>query len=540
MGMFDDLIPSAPKPQGGGMFDDLIQQQLEAQPNRAPLQITVNPIDDRFVTPDPLPDGARVRDALNRLGLDMTRGEEVSPSAQMLGEHNNLLSAASQGTSPHISSYGGRLLSTEAFEDDGGNILFRDPQTGQIGPTNKDLHVALRDPIDNTVKVFERSASTNEGPLVGASRVLAPGLMAGAPTARAMIPAAPSAVPKASDIFATAKPSYKAFKTEAGKIEIPEETAKGMAEQLRRSLTNANLIPELAPPVYAAVGLLEKGRAVSLDDLQNIKRVAGRGFNSPDKNVRDAAAAVSSEIGKIISQVSATAGQNLKTGDAIHATAKTLQDIQRRMAVSGLRKGRAGYGGNAVNNMRQTLSPIVEAAEKGRVTGYKPNEIEAIRAIVHGDWKTNTLRLLGQASPFKGIIGTSATGLAAYNMGPAVGVAISALGMASNKLATVLTGKQIEKLKEMVAKRSPAYAAAVRKSVERFERAQMDFINDPTPNRLAAYVSAARALSSGLARDGISVTSGQLLRAIENPVKGITEEEQPAVPRSPGKGKDQN
>jgi hypothetical protein len=536
--MFDDLIPSAPKPQGGGLFDDLIQQQLDAQPNRAPMRITVNPIDDRFVTPEPLPDGARVRDALHQRGLDITRGEEVPPSAQMLGEHGNLLSAASQGTTPHISSYGGRLLSTEAFEDDGGNILFRNPETGQIVPTNKSLHVALRDPIDNTVKVFERSAATNESPAVGVSRVLSPGLMAGAPTARAMIPAAPSAVPAASDIFSTAKPFYKAFTAEAGKIEIPEETARGMAEQLRRSLTKANLIPELAQPVYAAVSLLEKGRAVSLDDLQNIKRVAGRGFNSPDKNIRDAAAAVSSEIGKIISQISEGAGQNLKTADAIHATAKTLQDLQRRGAVSNLRKGRAGYGGNEVNNMRQMLSPIVEAAEKGRVTGYKPNEIEAIRKIVHGGWKTNTLRLFGQASPFKGIIGTSASGLAAYQMGPEVGVAISGLGMASNKLATVLTGKEIEKLKELVAKRSPAYAAAVKKSVERFEKAQMEFINEPTPNKLAAYVSAARALSSGLARDGISVTSGQLLRSIEAPMKGAADEEEPAVPRSPGEKPD--
>ncbi len=458
--------------------------------------------------------------ALKQRGIDLTRGPSLPPGSQMAQEADNVISAAEQGTTPNIGQHGGNLISNQLEQNDAGEILYRDPQTKQLVPTDSKTQVVLRDPVDGELKVFSRTEDTNENPAVGVARVLAPGLAAGAVTARSAVNAAPKIVPKASDIFSTAKPYYRAFTNEAGKIEIPKETATGIADRLRQSLDKANLIPELALPIYSAIATIEKGERMggplTLDRLQSIKRVIGRGFKSPDANIRDAAAVATREIGNIISEVSPEAGQNLKMADAIQSTAYAKRELQQKEAIAGLRTGRAGYGGNAVNNMRQVLSPIVEASIKRRVTGFKPDEIAAMRDIVEGTGAVNALRVVSKAAPTKSFHPVLET-LATAGVAPTI-------GSVANKLASILTGKQIERLNELVAKRSPAYRAAVQKATDRYLKAQTEFAQEPTPNRLAAYVSASRALSSGFNRDGIQITSGQLLKQIAGEQPASAEE----------------
>jgi hypothetical protein len=465
-----------------------------------------------------------------------TSGPQLSPMAQTDITESNVFPAASQGTNPNINRYSGRLVSAETFEGDDGSILYRDPQTGKVKPTDSRTQVALRDPADGVVKIFTRSDETNEGKLVGAARVLAPGLAAGAVTARPgfAAAAAKALTPRASEIQSTSKPFYRAFSQEAGKINVPPDAASGIADRLRSALDRANLIPELAQPVYSAVKILDKGEPLTLDALQNIKRVIGRSFNSPDKNVRDAAAVASAELSKVIAEAAPNAARNLKTADAIHSTARSVQELQRKKAVAGLRAGRAGYGGNAVNSMRQVLSPIVQRAIEGKNTAFKPDEIQAMRDIVEGTTATNTLRGIGILSPSKGsgamlngVLGGGAAGvIAAGPVGLAGSVVLPALGAVANKLATVLTSKQIDRLTELVAKRSPAYKQGVTKAIQRYEKSQIGFVNDPSPNRLGAYISASRALSAGLTRDGIKVTSGDLLRVLPGSVQANAEDEQ--------------
>jgi hypothetical protein len=182
--------------------------------------------------------------------------------------------------------------------------------------------------------------------------------------------------------------------------------------------------------------------------------------------------------------------------------------------------------------MRQVLSPIVQRAVEGRKTGFKPDEIEAMRRIVEGTGATNSLRMAGQFSPAKGIIGTLGSGGAVAMLGPQA-LVIPALGAASNKLAAILTGKQIERLKDLVSKRSPAYAEAVSKSVARYEKAQADFVTNPSPAKFANYVATSRALASGLSRDGIATKSGDLMRSLQAGGTGRAEDDQQQVPGPP-------
>lgn len=511
-------------------------------------------VDDSFMQLSPEQQNATVEEIASSFGAPQASSATPSfaerfgstqlepPSQQGAGtnialDFMNQGAAAGQGTTPNIQAQMPNLISDDTHQDELGNLLYRDPQSGQLVPTDENKQVAFRDPADNRIKVFARTPETDEGRLSSAGRLLGTGMAAGAPVARPALaaPTVAQATPKASDVFATAKPGYRAFTQEASQIDVPAETAVGMAERLRGAIARIGIDEDMAgAAAKSALRKLEGGQVQSLDELQRIKRTVGYGFKSPDKAVRDGAGVMSAEISKIISEVAPTAGANLRQADEIHATATALQDLQRKGDVANLRTGRAGYGGNAVNAMRQTLSPIVQKSIEGKKTAFKPNEIAAMREIVEGTTATNLARGVGQLSLSKGILqtigtaGATLTTAATVGMGPAVAVAaaIPAIGAASNKLATVLTGRQIDRLKELVAKRSPAYAEAVKKSVDRYEKAQIGFASNPTSAKLGAYVSASRQLSNGLSRDGISITSGDLMRALQLGGPGKADEEQ--------------
>lgn len=125
-----------------------------------------------------------LRGGLEEQAAAMTRGPQTSPGQAMAIDYGNILSSAQQGTTGQIASHQPNLISTDVFQSDSGEVMFRDPQTGQVVPTDASKHVALRDPADNRVKVYARAPETEAGPLESGAKVLSAGMLAGAPTAR--------------------------------------------------------------------------------------------------------------------------------------------------------------------------------------------------------------------------------------------------------------------------------------------------------------------------------------------------------------------
>ncbi len=474
------------------------------------------------------PDNPALKSALEQRAAAMTQGPAVSPMASMDIEHTNVVPAASQGTSPNIHQYGGKLVSNQTFQNDAGEILYRDPATGEVVPTNTKTQVALRDPTDNTVKIFSRSADTNENPAVGIARTLAPGLASGAPTARPAVAIGQNVNPavRASDVFAAAKPAYREFDRLA-----PQAAQAGTADTLER--ISAALEKGKQPSTFAGpkavrdtvATLGNEGDFVTIDKLRNMRETLGDSLKSGDNRERAAATIARSELLNIIKEASPEAGAALEQANAGHAAAHSLQDIQRLQNIAGIRTARAGYGGNAINNMKQELSKILVANENGKFTGLKSDEIAAINDIVSGDTKDKVLRNVGAMSPSKGIM--------AILGGIGTGGTTMAVGAAANKLGTVMTADKIEKLKTLIAKRSPDYEKAVSLAAQRWEKAQQEVSVEPTSNKIAAFINASRTLSNGLTRDGIQVSTGDLIRALQGPAKSAAEPDQQPVPGNP-------
>jgi hypothetical protein len=474
---------------------------------------------------------AEMAPALNERAAEMMRGPATSPGQNLDIAQTNYLAAATQGTSPNVSDYGGKLISKETFQSDSGEILYRDPADGQVKTTDSKTQVAIRDPADNTVKIFQRSDDTNESGATGAARVLAPGLAAGAPGARAVATSPAKSQVRASDIFKTAKAPYREF--DALAPQSAQAGTKDTVERIAAALESGKQPTTFPGPKYIqdTVSALQKeGDFVTVDKLRDLKERLGGSFKSMDNRERAAAAIASREISKIISEAAPEAAAALQKGDNIFSTAKDFQQLQRARSLADLRTGRTGYGGNAVNNMRQEIGKIVDKIEKGGFTTLKPDEVAAMREIDQGNRLTNSLRLVGQFSPTKGIM---SGGVVPVTAGIGTGGVTAAVGALANKAATVLTGRQIDQLMEKVAKRSPEYQKAVSASIDRWHRAQADAVANPSPAKIAYFIAASRQLSNGLSRDGIKITSGDLIKLLEGPVKSAADGDEQPVPGNP-------
>lgn len=310
------------------------------------------------------------------------------------------------------------------------------------------------------------------------------------------------AVNSLGDIVKAAKDGFTEVRSSAASFS-PHVT-DALADHVQAVLKKNGSYPHLADSVHKTVDILRKGAPSSADELRSVQEALSALKIDPDPKIRRAAKAASDEIHQFIVRTEPQLAKTLETANANYAAAKRAEEINAAREIAGLRTGRAGYGGNAVNNMRQVLSPKVEAAIKGNPKGYNPEEIQAMRAVVEGNTSTNTLRGIGQLSPAKGAI---QTGLAIGTGG------ISALiGASANKLATVLTAKQIDALSQLVQSRAPA-SQRVFNPMRDWYSASEKFGMEPTPKNLARLTLAARNFASNLEGAGISVQPDALVRS---------------------------
>ena len=340
------------------------------------------------------------------------------------------------------------------------------------------------------------------------------------------IPAAAAAetkAPAAAELIGAAKSGYEGLKRSG--IQYSPETTNALADHVISTLNQRGAYEHLADTVHKTVDILRKEGPVSLDEVRSVLEGLSTLKTDPESKIRRAAGLATDEIKQFIGRTEPQAASQLETANANYAAGQRANKIDQAQEIAGLRAGRAGYGGNSVNTMRQVLSPIVESAIKGNAKGFSPEEIRAMNDIVVGNTVTNTLRGVGQLSPSKGAI---QTGLAIGSGGVTAGV-----GAASNKLATILTSKQIDRLNELVRKRSPAYEEAVSGAAAKYFDAADSFSSDPSKEKFARALVASRALANGLTRDGIEISSGRLLRFIQGPQNSGAEENPQAIPGFP-------
>jgi hypothetical protein len=130
------------------------------------------------------PEGATAAQAWGILQGNIGQQAPAAPQTEsgiferMAADLHNQRAAASQGTTPVISAHMPNLLSDRVEVGDDNNLYFKDA-SGRLQPTDTNKHVVLRDPEDQRLKVFSRTADTDEGRAASLGRLLAPGMGAG-------------------------------------------------------------------------------------------------------------------------------------------------------------------------------------------------------------------------------------------------------------------------------------------------------------------------------------------------------------------------
>lgn len=148
-----DAPSPAPAPDAGAVpVDSSVSDMAAAEMTRRSSDVTPpgGNVGDAALSPAPANPGTA-------LGLALT----------------DALSAGAQGTSPIVRDYQGRLNYDMAPQQE------QDFYNEKGYPRDAQAHVALRDPADNTTKIFVRSPDMAEGPMSSIGRMLGFGTLAG-------------------------------------------------------------------------------------------------------------------------------------------------------------------------------------------------------------------------------------------------------------------------------------------------------------------------------------------------------------------------
>jgi spore germination cell wall hydrolase CwlJ-like protein len=481
--------------------------------------------------------------AMRQAATAMTTGQAAPPGVQMLVGHENLLSGASQGTNPNASAHQNNLISSDVFQGDDGSVQFRDPATGRVVPTDASKHIAIRDPADNTLKIYGRSDATNEGSAVGAARVLSPGLAAGAPTLRPAMPlvSAATKTPTRQEVMGAAKQGYNAFKDSGLEISAPAIT--NLSKEISAGINEAGFLDVLAPKTHGVLSKFAEapdGSFVSAVQLHGLRKAIGKAAGSTDPTEKAAASVAMRKLDQFMANIpddavksgnAAGASATLTEANQNYAAAKRAEQVGTAEGRAQLNASSAGSGANIDNTTRQAFKSLLRNPKLMR--GWSEEEVQQVKKIVDGTFVGNAARLIGKLAP-TGIVSSGLSGGTGFAIGgPAGAVAFPAIGYVAKKLADGLTAGQVDKLEKLILSRSP-HAQAIEASSRAWQEAAEGLTANPRSAKLGAFLLASRNLSNNLSDAGISITAHDFIRALQAPLKSAADPEQEPQPRIPG------
>ena len=478
-------------------------------------------------------------DAASRAPLRITVGgmrPESPPSQQLLGGFLNQGSAASQGTTPNIGAQMPQLISSDLSQNDAGEILYRDPRSGQLVPTDQNKHVALRDPADNRVKLFARTPGTDEGALSSLGRILSTGAAVGAPTklaGGAGMAFKPTPAPSIEALKSAATAGYNA--PEVLGLEIQPRSLTDLAQRIQGELSSSGIADVLAPKTFAILGKAEKappGATVTGQNLETLRRMLGEAAGSADATERKAAMVAQKMLDEFRSAVPArdviagdpaAAAATVQGARANYGAAMRAQTIDRKLTTAELRAAAANSGMNVGNTIRQRIADIL--VNPAKQAGYSADELAQMKRIVEGTRTQNIIRGVGNLLGGGGGLGAVASAAAGAMATGGPGAIAPVVGYGLKMLQNSLSLRQVEKLSELIRSRSPL-AGRLTGPITDWTKVAAGVRANPTPRAFAQASLAARNLANNLKDAGIAISPSDLLRSLQGPMQARPSDEQ--------------
>lgn len=299
-------------------------------------------------------------DAYLRSSAPPSREQATSPAAALTMDFLNQGSAAGQRTTPNIAAQMKNFISDEVHQNDAGELLYRDPQSGKLIPTDQNKQVALRDPADGKIKVFGRSNDTNEGVLSATGRLVGMGMATGAPAARASAPELIQAATRAApESTAVAQAAERLSNVTGSPVNVPLAISSD-STAVQRVGQGVKNIPVVGDQIPQATGRLVEDLGGSVQSIAN-QFGAGSGPN------------VANRIGRTIGDA-AEAETAAARNAAQRSDAAVLADWQRATDDAGnviasreaaaLQRARESVGDMSPQDMGANLIARLRAGEQ--------------------------------------------------------------------------------------------------------------------------------------------------------------------------------
>lgn len=171
------------------------------------------------------------------------------------------------------------------------------------------------------------------------------------------------------------------------------------------------------------------------------------------ENLTEAETAVSTPWGQFPTGQAATAMRLSKEARGNWSAKKGVERIQKALDDAELAAGSAHSGANKDNAIRQQIKAIVKNPKEAR--WYTPEELEQMRTIAIGTTEGNIKRTAGNLLGGGGGIGSTLMAAGGALAAGPLGVAAPVAGYAFKQAGALSTRKQVEKLIEMIQRRSP-------------------------------------------------------------------------------------
>jgi hypothetical protein len=304
---------------------------------------------------------------------------------------------------------------------------------------------------------------------------------------------------RVDQLFNAANESYEAAR--ASPVTFAPEQIANFKADLVDTLKAAGHRDYTAPRTFRAVDELNATDPSNAGDVIGIRKVLSKLTRSPEEG--SAAVTAMKGVDDLLSAV-----PEADVARKTYAAASRAETIHEAMQRAQLNAETSGSGQNLDNTTRQAVKSILLNPKARR--GFSEEELAQMAQIARGTFTGNAVRWLGnQASGHLSLAGV-------YELGP-VGFAAPALGAGLKRLGAFLTQKQVSKLDELMASRSPMAQAKVQNPLNDWNTAAETFQVSPVPRNLARLSIASRNLSNNFGDMGITISPENLIKSMLSP-----------------------
>lgn len=340
--------------------------------------------------------------------------------------------------------------------------------------------------------------------------------------------------PSVSELKAAASEGYNS--PEVANLSVKAPALQTWSQDIRTRLTDAGLDENVAPKTWGILNKVDKapvGAFVTGKNLDSLRKTFGNAAGTVEPAERKAAMEAIDALDEFLPKTpkeSVLAGDPEKAASILeeargnYSAAAHAQTIDKKQYKAETRAAAANSGMNAGNTMRQRVADILVNDKERR--GFSPEAIAQMERVVNGEGGANAARMASNIMGGGGGVvagGYGVTGALASN--PAV-AAIPIVGWGLRKLSNAMTAREIGKLNEIIRADSPL-GRKVNAPFLDWQRRAQEFESAPSMKAYSLMAVSARNLANNLKDAGISISQAHLMKIMQGPVAGRSENEQP-------------